>query len=473
MDNVTQQMIDFIEDICFEDLPKEVLHECKRLLLDSIGCAIGGLITEKGKISIKVARRLNGNPEASIIGMGGKLACPNAAFANGELINALDYDAIIVASHIPPFVLPAILAVAEKEKADGRKLLLAMVIGFEIAARISRSTTGLMEIISDNTNFAILEFPAVHGYSGTIFGAIAGVGKLLNLECDKMLHAFGIGGSVTPMKNMPKWYNTPPAALTKYTMAGWLSYAAVTSAYLAQMGYTGILNILDGEDGYWKFSGSKRWDAKKATEGLGKEWTFLDIDYKPYPCCRAMHGGLDCFSQILKENSLKPEEIEEVNLFMHPLTEKSIWKNYNIKTHVDAQFSVPYVFAAMAYRIPLNMWQDYQTMKDPRILKFMSKIKWNPHPFFTQEMLKDFHSRPVIVEVLTKNGIKIKKEAIYLKGSSFHKNYKLTDEELIKKFKENSGRFLSKRKIELTIKYIMDLENLNIVDEFMENLSIY
>jgi 2-methylcitrate dehydratase PrpD len=93
----------FVVGIKFEDLPEDVVYETKRVLLDSIGCAIAGITSDKGKISIQLARRLGGPPESSIIGIGDKVSCSNAAFANGELINALDYDAIY---HIPPFVIP-------------------------------------------------------------------------------------------------------------------------------------------------------------------------------------------------------------------------------------------------------------------------------------------------------------------------------------------------------------------------------
>jgi 2-methylcitrate dehydratase PrpD len=133
-----------------------------------------------------------------------KTTLPHAAFANGELINALDYDAIISVSHIPPFVLPAMLAVAEKEGATGRDLILAIAIGHEIAARIARATIGLMEVVPERPNRGIVTFPVAHGYSGAVFGALAGGGKAAETIKEEPLHAFEIAGSITPMENMPK-----------------------------------------------------------------------------------------------------------------------------------------------------------------------------------------------------------------------------------------------------------------------------
>jgi 2-methylcitrate dehydratase PrpD len=61
-------------------------------------------------------------------------------------------------------------------------------------------------------------------------------------------------------------------------MAGWVSQAGVSSLYLARMGYSWVKNILDGEDGFWKYSGSKKWGSDRAIADLGKQWHFMDID---------------------------------------------------------------------------------------------------------------------------------------------------------------------------------------------------
>ena len=130
MSSLSQELARFVVETKFEDLPGEVVYEAKRLLLDSIGCAIAGITSDTGKISVGLARRLGGPPESSIIGLGDKVSCCNAAFVNGELIRALDYDAVY---HIPPFVIPPSLALAESVRASGRDLILATVLGHEIS----------------------------------------------------------------------------------------------------------------------------------------------------------------------------------------------------------------------------------------------------------------------------------------------------------------------------------------------------
>ncbi|GAI61163.1 unnamed protein product, partial [marine sediment metagenome] len=92
--NLTRKLADFTFNTAYQDIPAEVVWQIKRLLLDSIGCAIAGLSTEKGKISLEFSKRLGGNTESTIIGTPNKVPANLAAFANGELFNALDYEAL-------------------------------------------------------------------------------------------------------------------------------------------------------------------------------------------------------------------------------------------------------------------------------------------------------------------------------------------------------------------------------------------
>ena len=118
--SVTNKILDFAEKYGkYENLPEEVIHEIKMTLLDGIGNALAGIASDKGKIGIAMAHELGGKEEATLIGVGGKVSAAAAAFANAELLNGLDNDPI---PHIPPTVIPSILAVAEKEKINGKQL---------------------------------------------------------------------------------------------------------------------------------------------------------------------------------------------------------------------------------------------------------------------------------------------------------------------------------------------------------------
>ncbi|MFC1935968.1 MmgE/PrpD family protein [Chloroflexota bacterium] len=469
MKSLTEELADFVTKSRFERLPQPVVYETKRILLDSIGCALVGLATDKGKLSIELARRLGGPPESTIMGIGDKVSCASAGFANGELINALDYDSL---PHISPYVIPAPLALAESIRAPGKALILAIVLGYEISARMLKALTPPREYVNDGPEKGKIIWPWARGYASTIFGGTAAAGKTLGLQPERMVHALGIAGYMCPVPAMAKWWESPPAAMAKYPSAGWLAQAEITSALLAQMGYTGDISVLDGEYGFWRFFSATKWEPKILIENLGEEWHLLETAYKPYPCCRVMHSGLDCFKKIIDDNNLRAEDIETINVLLDPMCDKAICRNNQLKTHVDAQFSVAYVFSAMAHGIRIGAdWQSLDSIRNPRILDFMKRVKFDPHSEYGKAALEDPYSRVSMVEVVA-NGKTFKEETRYAKGTPFPEEARMTDQELSNKFRENASRILPWEKIDKALQLILDLEEMDEVSGLMEALTL-
>lgn len=133
----TQSIVDFVVGTNFNHLPSDVVTQAKRIILDTLGCGIGGYTLDRGKVAIDLARDLGGKPEATILVTGDKVSCANAAFANGDLFNALDADETFLNSgHFAAPVLSAALAVAERVGTSGRDLITAFELGFEVNARL-------------------------------------------------------------------------------------------------------------------------------------------------------------------------------------------------------------------------------------------------------------------------------------------------------------------------------------------------
>ena len=285
---------DFLIETEFENLPPEVIHEAKRSLLDALGCAVAGIATDKGKIAVSLAKRLGGPQESTIMGVGDKVSCTNAAMANGELINGLDFDAI---SHIHPFAIPPALAMAESAKASGKDLILSTVLAQEVAKRFVLALSNMLAKLTEEART-----PDVFGNSNeTIFGATAGAGKILKINAEQMAHALGIAAYLCPLPVCRDWEDTIPKSMIKYVSAGWVSQTAVTAALLAQEGYTGNPHVFDGEYGFARFYGAERWAPEMVVEGLGDKWRFMEMAYKPYPCCRFFHGSTGCLYQYYRK----------------------------------------------------------------------------------------------------------------------------------------------------------------------------
>lgn len=343
MESTTQELLDFVMETEFAMLPPEVVHESKRILLDCIGVALLGLETDKGKYGVALAKRFGGPPESAILGTGDRISCGSAAFANGELINALDYDALLFPTHAPPAVIPASLALGETMGASGRDMMLAIALGCELSVRLGSAVRGLKRA------FAKAEGGEVGKIAGTrhtvsplgvaAIAGVAGAGRIMKLDQERMSYALGLAAHFTPFP-VGRWKVVSRMPMTKYMSSGWASMAEVSAVLLAEMGYTADTASLDGELGFWRFFGGEKWDPEALTDKLSREWKMLTaIEFKPYPCCRDFHVPLDCFLKIINENNLMPEDIERVNIRATPAVIGPLYMNRKIEDHVVAQFT--------------------------------------------------------------------------------------------------------------------------------------
>lgn len=448
----------------WKDLPESVVHETKRLLLDSIGCAFTGISVDPGKMIIGFARRLGGPPEASIIGIGDKVSVSAAVLANGQLINATDYDSFSGGGHGPGFILPGPVAMAEFANVSGKDLILATALAFEIGDRVKRAVT----VVTSDPGFRIRER---EGYAHANFGAAAGMGKILNLNQEKMMNALSIAGHASEVITWTHVSLQNHGHPLKYGVPGWQGTGAVMAVLLADMGYVGDLDIFNPEHGFWKFVGYGGWKPEEITEGLGKTWRFDgdQVTYKPHICCRIYHAVMDAFYEIIEKNNLAADDIESVNVIRQIGPDwVGLFRNIEIKNIVDAQFSIPYNISCAAHRVtPGVEWQDIDTMKAPKILEFMKKVKLTgPESSTSMEGMQK-------VEVEA-NGKKFTEERTVARGGpvSSTGNVQLSDDELEKKFRHNAVRILSEGQINRAVNAIWNLDKVKNVKELISEISL-
>jgi 2-methylcitrate dehydratase PrpD len=448
----------------WRDLPQSVVHEAKRLLLDSIGCAFTGLSVDPGKMIIALARRLGGPPESSIIGIGDKVSMSNAVLANGQLINATDFDAFAGGGHGPGYVIPGPLAMAEVTDASGNELILATALAFEIAGRV-KSAVGLL---SSDPGFKVRER---EGYANCNFGAAAGMGKLLHLDQEKLMHAISIAGHACEVLTWSHVSLQDRGHPLKYGIPGWQGTGAVMAVLLSRMGYVGDLDVFNPEHGFWKFAGYEVWKPANITDGLGKEWRFDagTLTYKPHICCRIYQAAMDAFYDIIEKNNLTADDIESVRM-IRPIGPDwtGLFRNTEIGNIVDAQFSIPYNISCAAHRVkPGVEWQDIDTMRDPKILDFMKRVSVTGPDSLTS------HVGMQRVEVDAK-GKTFTEERTVARGGliSSTGNIQLTDEELEKKFKHNAVRILSEGQVNRAVDALWNLEKLKTVKELMKEITL-
>lgn len=463
---VTGPILDFTYKFsAYDQLPPDVVHEVKRTLLDGLGNALGGIATDKGKIGVQMARAFAGKPEATLFGVGGKYPAAVAAFANAELLNALDFDPI---PHVPPVVLPSVLAVAEAEGLSGKKLLSALAIGQELAMRF-------------NNIFGMVMIRSYEKYQRTpdvfsngnddILGAAVGNAVAMGLDREKTAQALGISAYFCTLPVCRDWESTCPKSMIKYAPVPWLAQGAVQAAMLARMGYTGNPDTLDGEYGFPRFycSDPDVWQPADFLAGLGEQWRFLNYRYKAYPCCSFLHSILASFEKLLAAHQLAPSEIEKVDCFTGPFNAHP--DQYAVANQIDVQFSGPYCMALTAFNYqPGPAWQSKQALADPKVRAFMHRVTMNIAPEFGEWRRKDQNSWYGRVEVKARGQV-FSEATIHTPGCS-EAGSRFTDERMISRFRLCAETILPDDKIDRAIDAIMRIDKLDSLDELFKNLCL-
>jgi 2-methylcitrate dehydratase PrpD len=399
---------------------------------------------------------MGGKPESTLLAVGGKCSSAVAAFANAELMNGLDMDAV---SHIPPIVFPALMAVAEAKKVSGKDFLAALTVSQEVSKRIGLGlgAMGAKPEVSGNSNEYII-------------GAALGCSLLLGLDEDRIRQAMGIAAYYCSLPVNRDWEKTEPKSMIKYVPVSWLAQGGVQAAKLAALGYTGNPYALDSEFGFSKFYICKDvWEPEKVLNGIGETWLFPNYHYKPYPCCTITHSSLDSFSALQEKHHFAPDEISEIRNYSQKFVAHP--DQYLITNQVDLQFSIPYCIAliAMGYK-PGPAWQDKKALTDPALHKLMRKVKIEVAPEAMEYRKKYPGSMYSRVEVDAR-GQTFVEETVFIKGTN-NTGFPFTDEEFVDMYRTCSSYILPDIKIERSIDMLWHLEDLPSLDVLMENLSL-
>lgn len=467
--SVADDLARFVTTTHFADLPPEAVHESKRILVDSLGCAIAAVSDLKGSIAIEYAGFLGGTDRtATIVGSPVRSSIFGAAFANGELINALDFDAVLPPGHVSPYVLPAALAVAEAEHVSGEDLLVAVAISHEMSNRFGRA----MDYIRDTAS-GQLSMPSVLGYTSTVFGATAAITKLYGASEDVTSQALAIAGSNSPVNSHRSWLEHVPTATIKYTMAGPLTQTALTAAFMAMLGHRGDPGLLDdAEFGYPRFIGTTRWAPDRMMADLGHEWHFpRENSFKHYPHCRAQHGLFDLLDQVLAQEKIHPREITAIRAEGEGHVERPLWLNSQVSQVVEAQFSIAHGLAVAALRLePSKLWQSDDVVFSPEVQRLTELVSYRTHPEWLNAIAEDPLARPSRIEVDAR-GTTYAAELRYPRGTAGDVTLAMSDAEVAAKFAINVRDTLSEAQTAEVLDILMSLESVRDVAPVLASLG--
>lgn len=333
-----RQLARFASQFRLEQAPEPVIEAAKSCVLDSVGAALGAVRSEEIPAVCRELQAWAGGGErmqARVWGQGFTIDVFQALLINGMMGHALELDDVHTGSksHIGAVVATTAWTLADAQQKDGKEFLEAVIVGYEIMARVGMA----MDVVSNRKR----GWHAT-GVIGT-FGAAAAAGRLLGLDEDQMVSALGMAGT----QSSGLWAFLAEGATCKKLHPARAAVNGLTAAVLAKAGMTGPEHILDAEDGGLYRAVSDSWDMGRLTEGLGSSFEILQIDKKPYPCCRTTHHAIDAALALRKE--LKPGELKAVEKIQVDTYEVGVLQcgfTQYPESPVEAKFSIPYTVAA-------------------------------------------------------------------------------------------------------------------------------
>ena len=445
---VTRQLANFVVDTNFKDIGIKVREHAKLCILDWFGAALAGSLEPNAKIITSIMREMGGKKQSTIIGTRNQTSSINAALANGIIGHTIELDDIHEEAIIHPAapVIPAALAIGEYNNISGRDLITSIILGYEVEIRIGCAI-----------NPSHYRFWHTTGTCGT-FGAAAAVGKILGLDCEKMIHALGIAG--TQAAGLVEVFGT----MSKSLNPGRAARDGVLSALLAQKGFTSSDLILEADKGYCRAT-AEEYDFDKITENLGNGFELTNNIFKLHASCGHTHGAIDAVLNLTKKNDVKLDGIDEIIVETYPSAVELVGKNFEPKTASEGKFSLPYCLAtALIFRKVGIAEFTKERLKDSRILELSRRVKVTVNPEYVNARLGCAK-----VTLRTVDGEEFSNRVDVPKG--YPKN-PLTKVELENKFRNLASSVLPSGQIEkiiLTLRNLDKLDNVKVLIALLQN----
>jgi 2-methylcitrate dehydratase len=453
---LAHQLADYACALRFEDLSKHVVHEVKRRVLDSLGCALGAWNKEPCAIARKVASDFSAKRGSTIIGTNHKAPPDWTAFANGCAIRYFDYNDTYLSKEPahPSDNISAGLAVAESVGANGRALITAIALAYEVQCRFCDAAS-----------------IRARGWDHVTYGAFStalACAKLMKLNPQKTRHAVniaGVAGAAMRQARVGELSHWKGVAFANAARHG------VFSALLARAGMTGPGPIFEGQMGFEKQLGvslgnvAEKFAVPFATNGEGPASMILRTSIKFWPAEYHSQSAIEA-ALLLREEIGNPKTVRAMTIESHDASvdiigsEPEKWKP---ETRETADHSLPYITAVALIdgEVTERQFQPAR-FKDPTIWKFLENVKVERNAELSG-MYPDAVAN--IVNIDLADGRRLTKRVDYPMG---HAKNPLKDSQVEEKFGVMVEPILGRERARKVIDIVWKLDEAKNVDELVE-----
>src|SRR5580693_9831448 len=359
MGETTQDLAQFAATLSYDAIPERVRAHCRNVLLDTIACAVAGHQGEETGQIAALAGGLAQSSETSVIG-GDRLSLAGATILNGYLVTAVTMCDIHRATltHVTPEVVPAALAIAERDARSGRDLLVALAAGFEVTTRIGIGA-----------DYPAMRARGWHG-PGVLgpFGAAAAVGRLRGFDADTMAKAFGLAGSQAA-GTYAAW-GTPTVKF--HQCRGALS--GLMGALLAQQKFVATREFLTAKDGGLYSTYVDGGKVEAAIAGLGSHWELEQIAMRLWPSASLIQGMVTALFDLMGKHKLDFAHVRKVRIGLSQGAFNMHGGFGTYKAKFEALLSAHYTAAVILHDRALTLAQfEPQRYDDPKLRSFAAE----------------------------------------------------------------------------------------------------
>jgi 2-methylcitrate dehydratase PrpD len=368
METVAERLAGSIAQMRGGDLPPAVRETCSRLFLDVTGLCVAARHEPYVRAVFSAA---DAGP-CTAIGHSGGFDVFSAALINGTAAHGEDYDDTFEGGpvHSGAVVIPAVLAICEREKRSGREAQTAAAVAAELLCRMS-----------------LVAPKAVHkaGFHPTaVFGAVAsaaGAAKALGLNQAQTVSALGIAGSMA--SGIIEYL--AEGTWTKRMHAGWAAQSGIRAALMARGGFLGPRTVFEGVHGFYRaFAPSAAPDFAPLLDRLGEKWVMETIAFKPYACGTMTQPFIDC-AISLAQRGVRADDIAGIVCEVAEGTVHRLWEPLEAKrnppTPYAAKFSTPFCMAIgfLDGKAGFAQFTEARTA-DPAARALAAKIRYEINP---------------------------------------------------------------------------------------------
>ena len=363
-----QIFAEFSSSLTYRQLSPAVLAAARLNIFDTLACSIAGF-TAAGIPELRaIVQDWGGKPEASVLWSDVRVPAPQAAWVNGSMSHARDYDDThdLAVLHAGVSVIPAAIAAAEiaGRPVSGQDFTAAVVAGLELICRVGAAT----ELGAVESGFI---YTSLLGY----FAATVAASRVLGFTAEETVNAMGIVLAQAAGSHQA----TRDAAWTKRMQPGFAARAALTSVTMTRHGIRGARQIFDGIDGVNRIYLQSTLDGAAVRSGLGSVYQFTDLSYKPYPCCRYNHTAIDAALLLRAQPGFDLRNVTEIRAYTNVQGNQAVGTPLAIRqaptTVVQAQFSICYTIACILVNGKIGL-ADFvpEALSRPEILALAGKV---------------------------------------------------------------------------------------------------